>query len=52
MTVARKVTTDNVSVTAYETCGEGIERTGVYQIQCKDPDGCGVELNFQNVKAA
>lgn len=29
-----------------------IERTGVYQIACKDPDGCGVELNFQGVKAA
>jgi catechol 2,3-dioxygenase-like lactoylglutathione lyase family enzyme len=29
-----------------------IERTGVYQIACKDPDGCGVELNFQNVKTA
>lgn len=26
-----------------------IERTGVYQIACRDPDGCGVELNFQNV---
>jgi len=24
-----------------------IERTGVYQIACRDPDGCGVELNFQ-----
>ena len=24
-----------------------IERTGVYQIRCEDPDGCGVELNFQ-----
>jgi hypothetical protein len=22
---------------------------GVYQIACKDPDGCDVELNFQNV---
>jgi catechol 2,3-dioxygenase-like lactoylglutathione lyase family enzyme len=29
-----------------------IERTGIYQIACKDPDGCGVELNFQGVKAA
>jgi catechol 2,3-dioxygenase-like lactoylglutathione lyase family enzyme len=27
-----------------------IERTGVYQIACKDPDGCGVELNFQGIK--
>jgi catechol 2,3-dioxygenase-like lactoylglutathione lyase family enzyme len=26
-----------------------IERTGVYQIACADPDGCGVELNFQEV---
>jgi catechol 2,3-dioxygenase-like lactoylglutathione lyase family enzyme len=26
-----------------------IERTGVYQIACRDPDGCGVELNFQGV---
>lgn len=26
-----------------------IERTGVYQIACNDPDGCGVELNFQGV---
>ena len=26
-----------------------IERTGVYQIACKDPDGCGVELYFQGV---
>lgn len=26
-----------------------IERTGIYQITCKDPDGCGVELNFQGV---
>jgi catechol 2,3-dioxygenase-like lactoylglutathione lyase family enzyme len=26
-----------------------IERTGVYQIACHDPDGCGVELNFQGV---
>ena len=26
-----------------------IERTGVYQIACKDPDGCGIELNFQGV---
>jgi catechol 2,3-dioxygenase-like lactoylglutathione lyase family enzyme len=26
-----------------------IERTGVYQIACSDPDGCGVELNFQGV---
>jgi catechol 2,3-dioxygenase-like lactoylglutathione lyase family enzyme len=26
-----------------------IERTGVYQIACADPDGCGVELNFQHV---
>jgi catechol 2,3-dioxygenase-like lactoylglutathione lyase family enzyme len=26
-----------------------IERTGVYQITCHDPDGCGVELNFQDV---
>jgi catechol 2,3-dioxygenase-like lactoylglutathione lyase family enzyme len=24
-----------------------IDRTGVYQIRCEDPDGCGVELNFQ-----
>ena len=29
-----------------------IERTGVYQIACKDYDGCGVELNFQGVKAS
>ena len=28
-----------------------IERTGVYQIACADPDGCGVELNFQGVAA-
>jgi catechol 2,3-dioxygenase-like lactoylglutathione lyase family enzyme len=28
-----------------------IERTGVYQIACADPDGCGVELNFQSVSA-
>lgn len=28
-----------------------IERTGVYQIACNDPDGCGVELNFQGVAA-
>ena len=28
-----------------------IERTGVYQIACADPDGCGVELNFQGVTA-
>jgi catechol 2,3-dioxygenase-like lactoylglutathione lyase family enzyme len=28
-----------------------IERTGVYQIACADPDGCGVELNFQGVSA-
>jgi catechol 2,3-dioxygenase-like lactoylglutathione lyase family enzyme len=28
-----------------------IERTGVYQIACHDPDGCGVELNFQGVAA-
>jgi catechol 2,3-dioxygenase-like lactoylglutathione lyase family enzyme len=28
-----------------------IERTGIYQIACKDPDGCGVELNFQGVAA-
>ena len=27
-----------------------IERTGVYQIMCRDPDGCGVELNFQAVR--
>jgi catechol 2,3-dioxygenase-like lactoylglutathione lyase family enzyme len=27
-----------------------IERTGVYQIACADPDGCGVELNFKDVK--
>lgn len=26
-----------------------IERTGVYQIACSDPDGCGVELNFKGV---
>jgi catechol 2,3-dioxygenase-like lactoylglutathione lyase family enzyme len=26
-----------------------ISRTGVYQIACRDPDGCGVELNFQGV---
>jgi len=26
-----------------------IERTGVYQIACSDPDGSGVELNFQGV---
>lgn len=26
-----------------------IERTGVYQIACSDPDGCGVELNFKSV---
>jgi catechol 2,3-dioxygenase-like lactoylglutathione lyase family enzyme len=29
-----------------------IERTGIYQIACKDPDGCGVELNFQGVSQA
>ena len=29
-----------------------IERTGIYQIACKDPDGCGVELNFQGVKTS
>jgi catechol 2,3-dioxygenase-like lactoylglutathione lyase family enzyme len=29
-----------------------IERTGVYQIACHDPDGCGVELNFQGVGSA
>jgi catechol 2,3-dioxygenase-like lactoylglutathione lyase family enzyme len=29
-----------------------IERTGVYQIACHDPDGCGVELNFQGVTRA
>jgi len=29
-----------------------IERTGVYQIACHDPDGCGVELNFQGVSKA
>lgn len=28
-----------------------IERSGVYQISCSDPDGCGVELNFQGVAA-
>jgi catechol 2,3-dioxygenase-like lactoylglutathione lyase family enzyme len=28
-----------------------IERTGVYQIATHDPDGCGVELNFQGVSA-
>ena len=28
-----------------------IERTGVYQIACADPDGCGVELNFQSESA-
>lgn len=28
-----------------------IERTGVYQIRCSDPDGCGIELNFQCVAA-
>jgi catechol 2,3-dioxygenase-like lactoylglutathione lyase family enzyme len=28
-----------------------IERTGIYQIACHDPDGCGVELNFQEVGA-
>lgn len=28
-----------------------IERTSVYQIATHDPDGCGVELNFQDVKA-
>lgn len=28
-----------------------IERTGVYQIACRDPDGCGVELNFQGVNS-
>jgi catechol 2,3-dioxygenase-like lactoylglutathione lyase family enzyme len=28
-----------------------IERTGIYQIACHDPDGCGVELNFQGVGA-
>ena len=28
-----------------------IERNGVYQIACADPDGCGVELNFQGVTA-
>ena len=26
-----------------------IERSGVYQISCTDPDGCGVELNFKGV---
>ena len=26
-----------------------IERTGVCQIRCEDPDGCGVELNFPAV---
>lgn len=26
-----------------------IERTGVYQISCSDPDGCGIELNFKGV---
>ena len=29
-----------------------IERTNVYQIACHDPDGCGVELNFQGVRAS
>jgi catechol 2,3-dioxygenase-like lactoylglutathione lyase family enzyme len=29
-----------------------IERTGIYQIACHDPDGCGVELNFQGVSKA
>jgi hypothetical protein len=28
-----------------------IERTGVYQIACHDPDGCGVELNFQGASS-
>ena len=28
-----------------------VERTGVYQIRCEDPDGCGVELNFQPATA-
>jgi catechol 2,3-dioxygenase-like lactoylglutathione lyase family enzyme len=28
-----------------------IERTGIYQIACADPDGCGVELNFQGQTA-
>ena len=28
-----------------------IERTGVYQIACHDPDGCGVELNLQGVSS-
>jgi hypothetical protein len=28
-----------------------IERTGVYQIACHDPDGCGVELNFEGVSS-
>jgi hypothetical protein len=28
-----------------------IERTGVYQIACHDPGGCGVELNFQGVSS-
>lgn len=28
-----------------------IERTGVYQVACVDPDGCGVELNFQGMTA-
>lgn len=28
-----------------------IERTGVYQITCNDPDGCGVELNFERVSS-
>jgi catechol 2,3-dioxygenase-like lactoylglutathione lyase family enzyme len=28
-----------------------IERTGVYQIACMDPDGCGIELNFQGIVA-
>jgi len=28
-----------------------IECTGVYQIACHDPDGCGVELNFQGASS-
>jgi len=37
-----------------EACGisfvsRRIERFNIHQIACEDPDGCGVELNFQNV---
>jgi hypothetical protein len=29
-----------------------IERTGIYHIACKDPDGCDVELNFHGVSSS